>query len=100
MPQSLREALKKRFEEELTDRAAARFAKSLDRFNPSSVKLKAKTTGSPTPPLLSNQSDRGIWAEEATRNLVQLHAKRVPFKQIAVSDISVETFTLLDNKFH
>ncbi|KAJ4416103.1 hypothetical protein N0V82_006947 [Gnomoniopsis sp. IMI 355080] len=83
MHPSLKEALAKRVEEELTDRAAARFAKSLDRFNHVPVKQKAKPK-SPTPEIPnSGQSDGGSWTEEKTGALVRLHAQRVPFKDIA-----------------
>lgn len=99
LPPNLKKALGKRCEEELTDRAAGRFAKSLDRFNPPSTKQKEKAFATPASPRLCDYSDRGIWAEETTRELVRLHAKRVPFKQIAVSDTLTESFTKFVEKF-
>lgn len=95
LAQNLKEALSKRSEEELTDRAAARFAKSLDRFNTPSTKQREKTFAAPVPPCLCDYSVRGIWAEEITRELVRLHVERVPFKQIAVSDTLTKSFTKL-----
>ncbi|KAJ4391698.1 hypothetical protein N0V93_005318 [Gnomoniopsis smithogilvyi] len=86
LPHSLKEALAKRVEEELTDRAAARFAKSLDMWNEIPTKhTKQKTKHTPSPVIaIKVQSDSGAWTEEKTRALVQLHAQRVPFKDIAV----------------
>lgn len=98
MPQNLKEALSKRCEEELTDRAAARFATSLDRFNPPSTKQKEKAFAAPVPPRLCDYSGRGIWAVETTREIVRLHAERVPFKQIAVSDNLTELYANLIKK--
>lgn len=86
MHPSLKEALAKRVEEELTDRAAARFAKSLDRFNPVLFKQSQKANPTPTPQSdNSGQSDGESWTDEKTEALVRLHAQRVPFKDIAVS---------------
>lgn len=78
MSHGLNKALAKRVAEELTDRAAARFAKSLDILIPLPMKTKS-------PELSEGQSDGGMWTEEMDRALVRLHAQRVSFKNIAVN---------------
>lgn len=86
MHRSLREALAKRVEEELTDRAAARFAKSLDNWRRNHIPNKQKAKPTLARMLSSSgQSDGGAWTDEKTQALVQLRAQRVPFKDIAVS---------------
>lgn len=96
MRPALVEALFKRVDFEATDRAAARFAKRLDIYIPQ-PKMASSHSYEPLKivvPLQSvassqvvarGQSDGEKWTEDKTELLINLHARRVKFKEIAVS---------------